>query len=121
MKHVLLLASLAFLLLSSPIASAQELQNKPGLVPYVPTRTEWLAVLAHSRVYQDTTAEGGFLLGVVQSGDETLTILVTHGANTDRQEMDSAITKARTTIMNIAKNYGWHEWVKIQERVIMIP
>jgi hypothetical protein len=71
-------------------------------------------------VYQDTTADGGFLLGVVQSGDETLTILVTHGAKTDSQEMSSAIKNARQTIMNIAKNYGWQEWVKIQERVIPI-
>ena len=120
MNRVLLLVTFAFCISVASAAIAQEAENNPGLVPYIPTRMEWLALLAHSRVYQDTSAAGGFLLGVVQSGDETLTILVTHGTKTDRQEIASAITNARRTIMNIARSHGWHEWVKIQERVILI-
>lgn len=120
MKRLLLLASVAFCVFVGSTAIAQQAENNPGLIPYIPTRMEWLALLAHSRVYQDTSAEGGFLLGVVQSGDDTLTILVTHGTKTDRQEMVSAIANARRTIMNIATTHGWHEWVKIQERVILI-
>jgi hypothetical protein len=120
MNRVLLLATFAFCISVASAAIAQEAENNPGLVAYIPTRMEWLALLAHSRVYQDTSAAGGFLLGVVQSGDETLTILVTHGTKTDRQEIASAITNARRTIMNIARTHGWHEWVKIQERVILI-
>ena len=97
-----------------------ETPNRPGLTPYTSTKIEWLALDVRSRLQQDSSAaDRSFFLTVVHVDHETLLISVRYLPTANREMMKSAIKSARELIMTTEKSYGWENWVKIREQIVM--
>ena len=101
------------------VAYGQQVQSKPGLLPYTPTRIEWLALVVNAQLRQDATVDNPFSLSVVQSDHETLLIFVRYHPKTDREIMNRSIETAREVIRITTNSYGWSKWVKVRELVEM--
>jgi len=99
----------------------QQTLNPPGLVPYTPTRIEWLALIVNSQVQHEASIDSPYTLAIAQADHETLLILVRYHPTVNREIMNGRIDTAREIIMTTAKSYGWEKWVKIRERVEMYP
>src|SRR5438128_2934001 len=90
-----LFASLAILPLD---IAAQQPAGKPGLLPYTPTRVEWLALWSNAELRRDFTPESQFTLSVLNSDHETVLIYVRYIPTVNRQAMNMAIDNARDVI-----------------------
>lgn len=115
MKPFLFVLCISFGLLAQPTFG----QSKPGLVPYTPTRIEWLATVLQAQLRQDITEESRFHLEIVNSDHETILIFVRYLPNVNREVMNTTIQTVREVTMIAAKGYGWDSWVKIREDVQM--
>ncbi len=119
MRVLAIFAAAVVLAWHGAVAYGQQPQNKPGLLPYTPTRIEWLALVVNAQLRRDATVVNPFTLSVVQSDHETLLIFVQYHPKTDREMMNQSIETAREVIRITANGYGWSKWVKVRERVEM--
>jgi hypothetical protein len=95
--------------------------NRPGLMPYTPTKIEWLALTVNSIVQHRASLDYPYALDIVRADHETLLIHVRYHPTVNRETMNHDIDTAREVIMITAKSYGWEKWVKIREQVEIYP
>jgi hypothetical protein len=87
----------------------------PGLESYTPTRMDWLIVKMNSSYLTEND-----ILSVRYVGDSitgTVTIMLDHKSDAPRSEINDELNHARKLVASTAKNYGWHDWVKIKEKI----
>jgi hypothetical protein len=99
----------------------QQTPNRPGLTPYTPMRIEWLALLTRASLRQAASTDSPYSLDIIPVDHETLLIVVRYLPTANREIVNRAITTAQNVIRSTAASYGWDTWVKIQERVEMVP
>jgi len=100
---------------------AEDQIDRPGLVPYTPTRIEWLALTTNSIAQHQLTSENQYTLTIVNESHDTLVIFVRYTADVKREVMNIDIDTARQVIMTTARGYGWDKWVKVRERIELYP
>lgn len=118
MRRAFLTVGLIACLLSSGVSWAQQ-TGKPGLLPYTPTRIDWLTTVLQAQLRQDFSGENRFQLLIASPDHETVLIYVRYLPNVNREVMNLAIQGARDVINVTARGYGWSQWVKIREDVEM--
>jgi hypothetical protein len=118
MKRTLRVASAVALLVFFKIALAQQSPSyHPGLEPFTPTRIDWLATLLEANLRIEDLSRNGYLLRVVESGPETLTIYIRYLPTVNREVMNTQIDAVRKVIAIDAKSYGWDGWIRVTEDV----
>ena len=100
-------------------ADAAPLPANPGLVKYIPTRIEWLALDLSAHVRHDNVSDTDFFLDIAMSGPDTLTIVVTYPDTVNRRAMNLAIANAHQVIDITTRSYGWSDWVKVKEKLTL--
>jgi hypothetical protein len=108
------------LVAASTLANAQEANAiHPGVLPYMPSRIDWLTTVLAANLNSDQLRGDGYMLQIAMAGPETVEIYVRYLPTVNREAMNVAIDAARSVINTTAKSYGWQDWVKITESVQM--
>jgi len=93
-------------------------RQRPGSVPFTPTRLDWLIVELNAFARLQTLATDRFTLMFTPRPDEdTVVIYVRYLSDADQAGMRSAIQEARNVIGIITRRRGWDGWVRITEDV----
>ena len=111
-------ASLLVLLVVG-IAFAQNETRKtpahPGLEPYTPSKTEWMALKLQS-YYGSTSFDGNrYRLTYLRSGPETITIVVHYLTGVDRELMNKEVESALRISRAEGRANNW-DWIEIKEK-----
>lgn len=99
----------------------QQTPNRPGLTPYTPTESEWLALTMRASLRRDASPDHPYSLDIILVDHDTLLIVVRYHPTVNREIMNRTIETAREAIRSTAKGYGWDKWVKIRASVEMYP
>jgi hypothetical protein len=88
-----------------------------GLIPYSPSRIEWLAL--RLQAYYGNTQFGDRMHKIVymRSGPETITIVVQYTIGVNREIMNKDVETARELVDIEAKAQGW-TWVQVKEQYL---
>ena len=103
-----------------PSHSANSEFELKGSAPYTPTRIEWLTLTLESQLRHDATQADPYVLHIVSTGDDTITIYVRYFSGMDRSILNEAIETAKKVAYITAKGYGWTSWLKLKEKVELI-
>lgn len=95
--------------------------SRPGLGPYTPSESEWLALIMRAGLRREATPDRPYSLDIVLADPQTLQIVVRHAPTTDRKALNKTIEAAREAIRNTARSHGWDKWVRIKEQIEMSP
>lgn len=115
-KNIKILVLLAMLFADTALAK-QAKGIQPGLVPFTPTRIEWLTTVLQASLRVDLTEENKFLLQIANPDSQTILIYVRYLPDVNREVMNMTIESSREVIKITAKSYGWDNWVKAREDI----
>ena len=102
---LLLLA--AFVVTSNP-------STQPGMLPYTPTRLEWLAVDLEASYHQDFSHDSDFSLHHLPKPPNTVLVILHYTSQTSPETVDRAINTAKQLVNANASSHGWSSWVNIE-------
>jgi hypothetical protein len=91
-----------------------------GILPYTPTRLEWLAVEMNAYHRQQLTAEHPYMVTFVPLiNDDTILIHVYYARSSDPVALNMALNGARKVLDITLHAKGWAGWVKVREQLVM--
>ena len=92
-----------------------------GDKPFIPSRSEWLAVEAAAAdscpIYRASPA---IMFGAKRE-DTILVVMGYHDSEMTAADLALAEGRAKVVIKRLAKNRGWDEWVKVEVKRIKFP
>ena len=103
---VLLLLA-AFVVRSNP-------STQPGMLPYTPTRLEWLAVDLEASYHQDFSRDSDISLHYLPKPPNTVLVILHYTSQTSPETVDRAINTAKELVTADASSHGWSSWVNIE-------
>jgi len=109
----IILVSCAFLLLAA-LAVRSNPPAQPGMMPYTPTRLEWLAVDLEASYHQDFGRDSNYSLHYLPKPPNTVLIYVHYTNETGAGALDTAIEAAKQQVNQDASSHGWSSWMKIE-------
>ena len=112
MKRIIF-ASSALLLLAALVARSNP-PAQPGMMPYTPTRLEWLAVDLEASYHQDFGRDSNYSLHYLPKAPNTVLIYVHYTSETSAGALDTVIDAAKQQVTQDASSHGWSSWVKIE-------
>ena len=89
---------------------------EPGMLPYAPSRLEWLSVVLESTYREPYDKNYQFSLHYVPTQPNTITILVHYSPQTPAFIIDDDVETAKKLVAQEASNLGWTYWVKTDVR-----
>jgi len=87
---------------------------QPGMMPYTPTRLEWLTVDLEASYHQDFGRDTPYSLHYLPKAPNTVLIFVHHTSETPAGALETAIDAAKQQVNQDASSHGWSSWVKIE-------
>jgi hypothetical protein len=87
--------------------------TEPGMMPYTPTRIEWLALELEASFHQDFSSDSPYALHYIAATPNTIFIVVQYRNNAPIGVVDKAIDVAKRLVNAHASSNGW-SWVKIE-------
>jgi hypothetical protein len=88
----------------------------PGMLPYTPSRLEWLELdlQANFRSEDVIDPEISYSLSFFARRPNTIVVFVQHSKRTPARMVDRAVEHGKQTVEKAAAFYGWSNWVKIE-------
>lgn len=87
---------------------------QPGMLPYTPTRLEWLTVDLEASYHQDFSRDSNYSLHYLPKPPNTVLIFVHYTAETSTGNLEKAIDAAKQQVNQDASSHGWSSWVKVE-------
>jgi len=112
MKQIVLGLCAGLLLAAVAVRSSPPAQ--PGMMPYTPTRLEWLAVDLEASYHQDFSHDSPLSLHYLPKPPNTVLIYVHYTSETSPAALEGAIDAAKGQVNQDASSHGWSSWVKIE-------
>lgn len=108
----------AFVILSL-VCSARVIQSRtetvpPGMMPYTPTRLDWLVLNLEAYNRNDFSSDSDYSLGYVAKNPDTVVIHVYYLPKASAGIVDRAIDTAKQLANQEASRNGWSPWVKVE-------
>lgn len=88
--------------------------TEPGMLPYAPTRLEWLALDLEASYHQDFSRDSDYSLHYISKPPNTVVIYVHYVSEASAGTVDNAIDTAKQLVDQDASTHGWSSWVKVQ-------
>ena len=88
--------------------------TQPGMVPYTPTRLEWLAVDLEASYHEDFGRDSVYSLHYLPKPPNTVLIFVHYKNETPAETVNRAIDSAKEVVNQDASSHGWQSWVKVE-------
>lgn len=88
--------------------------TQPGMVPYTPTRLEWLALDLEASYHEDFGGDSVYSLHYLPKPPNTVLIFVHYKSEAATETVNRAIDSAKDVINHDASSHGWQSWVKIE-------
>ena len=89
-------------------------QKQPGMVPYTPTRLEWLAIDLEASYHEDFALNSEYSLHYLPKPPNTVLIFVHYKSEAAAEAVNHAIDAAKDVVNHDASSHGWQSWVKIE-------
>ena len=87
--------------------------TEPGMMPYTPTRIEWLALDLEASYHQDFNHDTDCSLHYISKPPNTVLIFVHYTSQTSPETVDNAIAAAKQVVKADAASHNW-SWVRIE-------
>lgn len=87
---------------------------QPGMVPYTPTRLEWLALDLEASYHEDFSRDNNYSLHYLPKPPNTVLIFVHYKAEVSTETVNHAIDAAKEVVNEDASSHGWRSWVKVE-------
>lgn len=112
---VLICAAVAGLVaaLATLHSSAAPVPTEPGMVPYTPTRIEWLAMELEAS-YREDIGSDNYSVHYLAKPPNTVLIFVRYTGKTSAAIVDRGIDTAKQLVKQDASSHGWSPWVKVE-------
>ena len=94
--------------------------TEPGLMPYPPTRIEWLALDLEAFYRVQLGSNSNYMLDFYATTPSTIKIVVLYTHDADARVVDIAIERAESLVHTHASNHGW-SWIKVEVERKLIP
>lgn len=88
--------------------------TEPGMMPYTPTRIEWLAMDLEASYHQDLGSDSNYSLHYLPKFPNTILIFVHYRSEASAGTVDKVIDTARQLVNQNASSHGWSSWVKVE-------
>jgi len=85
--------------------------TEPGMVPYTPTRLEWLAVELEASYHSTMENKNDYAISFVPKQPNTILVYVQY--LNDAPKIQTAIDTGKILVNRTASHHGW-SWVKIE-------
>jgi hypothetical protein len=95
-------------------AHAQKKELPPGMLPYTPTRVEWLALNLQANYKTDWSPDSDYSVNFIPDFPDTIAIAVGYTDKASAALVDQAVEGAKALVGKEANNFGWSKWVKIK-------
>ena len=121
MKKIFLACTLW--LFAGQMCFGQSSTDSSGLVPYTPTRLEWLVLELNALFRHETPFGGeksGYTVTFVAKGHDTILLLLQHEAAADRRSINITMQSLRNAAKITAKGHGWDGWLNIKEEIYQV-
>lgn len=112
MKKIILLACAGLLVPAFAVRSDPPAQ--PGMMPYTPTRLEWLTVDLEASYHQDFSRDTPYSLHYLPKAPNTVLIFAHYTSETPPGTLEIAIDAAKQQVNQDASSHGWSSWVKLE-------
>jgi hypothetical protein len=112
MKQIILVVGAGFLL--AAFAARSNPPAQPGMVPYTPTRLEWLAVDLEASYHQDFSRDSPYSLHYLPKAPNTVLIFVHYTSETPPGTLEKVIDTAKQQVNQDASSHGWSSWAKVE-------
>lgn len=87
---------------------------QPGMIPYTPTRLEWLALDLEASYHEDFARDTAYSLHYLPKAPNTVLIFVHYKSETPAETVNRAIDSAKEVVYQDASSHGWRSWVKVE-------
>lgn len=87
---------------------------EPGMLPYTPTRVEWLALELEASYRQDFSNDSDYSVHYLAKPPNTILIFVHYRNETSAAKVDSGIDAAKQIVRQTASAHNWSSWVKVE-------
>ncbi len=95
-------------------SSAAPVPTEPGMVPYTPTRIEWLALELEASYREDIGSDNDYSVHYLAKPPNTVIIFVHYTGKTSAAIVDRGIDTAKQLVKQDASSHGWSSWVKVE-------
>jgi len=120
MPVITLVCTLSFVALVCSVRAmhARTDSRAPGMLPYSPTRLEWLELelQANYREEDDTDPDTYHTLDFTTTAPDTVVVLVQYSNRTSAIIVDRMVEHGKRLAKKEVASYGWSSWVKIEVR-----
>lgn len=91
-------------------------ERAPGFEDYTPSRLEWLVVMLNSFIQHVNSSIGDCANYVYTPGEDgkTIVLLIRHYNDLKPEVAENLEDTGKTFAIEIAKNYKWDSWIKIE-------
>src|SRR5262249_61848142 len=103
-------------LLLAAVAVRSNPPAQPGMMPYTPTRLEWLAVDLEASYHQDFGRDSTYSLHYLPKPPNTVLIYVHYTSETPAGTLKIAMDAAKQQVNQDASSHGWSSWVTIADQ-----
>ena len=99
------------------------LQSSPGMLPYSPTRLDWLELdlQANYREADDSDPEKYHTLDFVAKPPDTIVVFVQYSNQTSAKTVDKMVEHGRSLAERVITCYGWSSWAEIEVQKKLTP
>ena len=117
MRRVVVICAVAALIAltvhSDAAPHSAEPGMEPGLMPYTPTRIEWLALDLEASYHQDFGHDSGVSLHYLAKPPNTVLVFIHYTSEASAEAVDNAIETAKQLVKQDGASHNW-SWVKIE-------
>ena len=90
--------------------------TEAGMIPYTPSRVEWLALDLEASYHQDFGRDSDYSLHYLPKPPNTILVFVHYKSETSVETVDKAIDTAKQLVNQDASAHRWSSWVKVEVR-----
>ena len=88
--------------------------TEAGMIPYTPSRVEWLALDLEASYHQDFGRDSDYSLHYLPKPPNTILVFVHYKSETSAEAVDKAIDTAKQLVNQDASAHRWSSWVKVE-------
>jgi hypothetical protein len=94
---------------------------EPGMLPYTPSRIEWLALELEASYRQDFSRDSDYDLHYLAKPPSTILIFIHYRSTASAGTVDYAINTAKQLASQGASIHRWSSWVKVEVQRKAVP
>jgi hypothetical protein len=95
---------------------AMQTKTSPGMLPYSPTRLEWLELdlQACFRTEDNINPEASYAVNYYAKEPDTIVVLVQYSDHTSAKIVETAVEHAKRVAEKEVAGFGWSSWAKVE-------